>query len=160
MKYTELKTQMEKLGFIIINDTYFSVEDTSTGYTEPICYVSKKRMYQIDTDTEAFIKLSNEVREKIGRICWELASTPIKERSEPKRYYIHRVPELGKRGYLKFYDIEGSKGYAKGSIRIGKVGIDVNNTHWKPIFTMKEIRELEVKYDEDYSGMLEEAEED
>lgn len=102
-------------------------------------------------------RVSSEKRIAITVALFELMMTPIDEREEPKQYYIHRVPEMGKYGFL-IECIEGTKGYTKGNIRIGLACINANNMYWKPRFTMEEVRKLEVKYDEDYSGMLEEAE--
>ncbi|MHC9537729.1 hypothetical protein ACVQ8P_08045 [Dellaglioa sp. BT-FLS60] len=104
-------------------------------------------------DYNAMRKLDDKKRVAITVALFELMMTPIDQREEPKRYYIHRVPEMGEQGYLNV-----RRRVAVKPICIGDKNMLTGN--WQTSFTMEEVRQLEVKYDEDYSGMLEEAEED
>ncbi|MHC9533162.1 hypothetical protein ACVPPR_07360 [Dellaglioa sp. L3N] len=158
MKYTEATKILEEAGFKVrIHSTnVYEVNFVGEDLLLVIGVVKTNVLCLIDTNYLAFTNLSEMDRKLVLKTLNNLASTPIEERTEPKRYYIHRVPEMGEDGYL-IECIEGTKVHANGNIRIGKVGISANDVHWKPSFTMEEVRKLEVKYDEDYSGMLEEA---
>lgn len=78
--------------------------------------------------------------------------TPIEERVELRHYYIHRVPELGTRGYINIR--------ADNPLELSVSDRDTADGAWQTSFTMAEVYELEREYNESYSSMLEEVEVD
>lgn len=93
MKYSEFKSEVEKLGLhIYVYHKYIDVGDVSDNL---VGCISKTIELSMDTEYEHFKYLQQEKRDKLFEALYKLAKTPLAEREEEKRYYLkYNVPSL------------------------------------------------------------------
>ena len=141
MKYSEFKTEVEKLGYIVKNKNeahiYVSDADDLT-----IARVGKLHAVEMATDFMSFTTITRFERKLlIYTHCKNLAETPLAEREEEKKYYLlYDVPPLlravhAKPRYLyrRIYD-----GYIDTSFS------QTNDSTFKTIFTESEIEQMDI----------------
>lgn len=148
MTYKRFRKLPELEGYKLVRETSSNTYFLKDTNNEVIAFFNDDDEI-FSNDYEAMLNMSAVRRLLIIKALFELMMTPPNEREEPKSYYIHRVPELGEDGYLSSID---------GYLEVGRKNPMESERQTK--FTMEEVRKLEAKYDEDYSGTLEEAEED
>ena len=140
MKYSEFKTEVEKLGYIVKNknEAHIYVSDAD-GLT--IARVGKLHAVEMATDFMKFTTITRlEHKLLIYTHCKNLAETPLAEREEEKRYWLQRIepPILGEQDprYL-FYTRVG-----------GYYDIGTTKSEWrnviKTIFTESEISKMDI----------------
>ena len=138
MKYSEFKAEVEKLGYIVKNESeaHIYVSDAD-GLT--IARVGKRHVVEMATDFMRFTTITRlEHKLLIYTHCKNLAETPLAEREEEKRYRLLSVsPMLRKSecGYLLYHKSMGR--YFTGSAEYGG---DV----YQAIFTESEIAQMDI----------------
>jgi len=134
MKYSEAKKQIKALSSkydIDMEDGDFNVAHNGNGYA---IYVSGDIQYLLDAgNTRYFSELP--FSNKLYMILAELASTPLDERVEGKKQYVHVLK--GRNGYLNI------------DISTGKMSLDdvLETSIIKAKFTDKEIEQLKQRDD-------------
>ena len=140
MKYSEFKAEVEKMGYIVKNETeaHIYVSDAD-GLT--IARVGKLHAVEMATDFMRFTTITRlEHKLLIYTHCKNLAETPLAEREEEKKYYLRLVTPpilkkqvteyLRKSEYLEYYTTGLSKNTGDEKI--------------KTIFTESEIAEMDI----------------
>ena len=92
MKYSEFKTEVEKLWLGLNLGMYESYVDVFDKYGDTVSRVAKDVEMGIDTEYEEFVKLPQEQRAGLFDLLYEIAKTPLTEREEEKRYYLRKIP--------------------------------------------------------------------
>lgn len=135
MKYSEAEKQIKALSskYSINVDEFFEYFDVNYKGLE-IAYVDHDERYAVGVwSSEYFSKLP--FSNKLYMILSELAMTPLNERKNDKKYYIHVF--------------EGSVGYLNVNISMSKTSLD-NSIEMPGIetkFTLKEIERLKQRED-------------
>ena len=102
MKYSEFKTEVEKLGFLVVLENGSPVYVDKEVDGETILSIGIHNNFHIDPSWSGFSGLSEQIKLKIFELGCELAKTPLAEREEEKRYYLkYNVPSLIVWGYSK-----------------------------------------------------------
>ena len=138
MKYSEFKTEVEKMGFYIgYSPLYLFVVDR---YTERLASISKEFDMWLDTEYQEFPKLPQEQRAALFDLLYVISKTPLAEREEEKKYYLRLVTPpilkkqvteyLRKSEYLEYYTTGLSKNTGDEKI--------------KTIFTESEIAQMDI----------------
>ena len=145
MKYSEFERDIEAMGYSISID----LDNLYVKGRERACLISvgTHNAYIINSDYDHFRHLEDSKKEKLLGLVWQLASTPLEERNEEKRYRL-RLPFLADhQAYLN----EFRNGFFMG---------DKHQTHkHKTIFTEREVKELKAKHDLD-GFVMEEVKDD
>ena len=147
MKYSEFIREVEAIGLNIgICGGYIDVLDE---HDEPLLNVGTEYDFSICTDYSSFDELDKDDKKELFNLAAELASTPLKDREDEKRYRL-RLPFVEENiSYLSLI-VEGS---------YYTITSKINNSRYKSIFTESEITELKQKYNLD-SFVIEEVKED
>ena len=140
MKYSEFKAEVEKLGYIVKNESkaHIYVSDAD-GLT--IARVGKLHAFEMATDFMRFTTITRlEHKLLIYTHCKNLAETPLADREEEKRYWLRLVTPpilkkqvteyLRKSEYLEYYTTGLSKNTGDEKI--------------KTIFTESEIAQMDI----------------
>ena len=139
--YKQFEREINKIGHSVDldNDWRVYVQDE---YDIIIAAVNKRVYKNLDLDWKHYNSLADEEKELVADLCWQLASTPLKDREEPKAYYLKVCQK-----YLPFF----SNPYkylnlvrCTGATCISDKG---ETTLCKTIFTEEEINELSKEYD-------------
>ena len=130
MKYSEFKREIETRGLKIgICGGYIDVLDE---HDEPLLSVSTEYDFSICTDYSGFDELNKDDKKELFYLAVELASTPLKDREDEKKYYV----KFMERVYLVYYP--KSRNYGVVSTREGVQG--------KTQFTEQEIKNIDSRY--------------
>lgn len=102
MKYTEFEKKVKE-----ISDTLNVIHwgDTACVYKagQIVVRVGKTRKYAVSTIGHVWDWITDPSREKLYTLATELASTPLEEREEQKKYY-YRLPHSVRGGnYLNYH---------------------------------------------------------
>lgn len=130
MKYSEAKKRIKALSSkydVDMEKGYFNI--IYNGFMEPVG-VDKRKRYEFDIYNEKkFLKLP--FNNKLYMIMAELAMTPLEERADEKKYFIHVF--------------KGNTGYLNVNTSISKMRLDnsIEMPGLKTKFTHKEIEQLE-----------------
>ena len=140
MKYSEFKTEVEKLGYIVKNKNeahiYVSDADDLT-----IARVGKLHAVEMATDFMKFTTITRlEHKLLIYTHCKNLAETPLAKREEEKRYWLRKIPVplLKESDDLWYYEPIN---------KLFKPGVDrdrTDNEKYKSIFTESEIEDMDI----------------
>ena len=146
MKTKEFIKKVKGLGFEV-EDEYDRkgelVEFRIRDGEEDFVVIWPKFTFAISTIEDGFMDLKYPLPLKeLYKLCFEYASTPVKDREEEKKFYLkHRWLESVGNRYLiwdsgdKCYYLDDSAEYYSGKIK----------------FTLNEIEEIEEKFDTDLS---------
>lgn len=146
MKYSEFKRDVEAMGFKIgICGGYIDVLDE---HDEAVLSVGTEYDFSICTDYRGFGELDKDNKKELFNLAVELASTPLDEREEDRKYRL-RIPFMNDMGYLNVE--RGNDDYF--------LSTKVKSDYFRTIFTESEITELKQKYNLD-SFVIEEVKED
>lgn len=135
MKYSEAKKQIEALS-----SKYSAYKDKDTEFfnvyykNDEVAYVRTNERYSVTVWFEKYFK-KLPYSNKLYMILSELAMTPLEERADEKKYFIHVF--------------EGSVGYLNVNISISWTSLD-NSIEMPGIetkFTLKEIERLKQRED-------------
>ena len=139
MKYSEFKTEVEKMGFVVEDEGVpIYVDKSKDG--ETLVSIGKHKQFWLDPGWSGFNNLTEDQKLKLYDLAYQLAKTPLAEREEEKRYWLQRIepPILGEQDprYL-FYTRVG-----------GHYDIGTTKSEWrnviKTIFTESEIAEMDI----------------
>lgn len=135
MKYSEAKKQIEALS-----SKYSAYKDKDTEFfnvyykNDEVAYVRTNERYSVTVWFEKYFK-KLPYSNKLYMILSELAMTPLEERADEKKYFIHVF--------------EGSVGYLNVNISMSWTSLD-NSIEMPGIetkFTLKEIERLKQRED-------------
>ena len=146
MKYSEFKRDVEAMGLKI--GIYGGYIDVLDEHDEPLLNVNTEYNFSICTDYSKFDELDKEIKKKLFNLAVELASTPLQEREDEKRYRL-RIPFMNDMGYLNIEEAEG----------IYYLSTKEDSDLFRTNFTESEIAELKAKHNLD-SFVIEEVKED
>ena len=157
MKTKEFIEKVEKLGFTteyyknpfsnIKSNCYYDLITISVN-NQVLVKVWTNCQYAISTISDGHSScLSGYDVDKLYKLCFEYASTPVEDREEEEKFYLkHRwlMTEFGDTYYLcKCYNAAGKISYG---VRLSYITHDET---W--LFTLKEIEEIKEKFDTDLS---------
>ena len=138
MKYSEFKTEVEKLGFSVVDSGVPIYVEKEGG--ETLLSVGKERRFWLDPGWGGFEALDEGQKLGLYALGYELAKTPPAEREEEKRYWLRLVTPpilkkqvteyLRKSEYLEYYTTGLSKNTGDEKI--------------KTIFTESEIAQMDI----------------
>ena len=136
MKYSEFKTEVEKLGFVMEDGTPIYVDKSKNE--ETLMSIGKHKQFWLDAGWCGFNKLTEDQKLKLYELAYQLAKTPLAEREEEKRYYLQSMsPLLQKyeRGYL-----------ARNRETLEYYGLNLrcSTEFFQTIFTESEIAEMDI----------------
>ena len=143
MKYSEFKAEVEKLGYIVKNESkaHIYVSDAD-GLT--IARVGKLHAFEMATDFMRFTTITRlEHKLLIYTHCKNLAETPLAEREEEKRYWLRKIP-------VPLLDKDGEKKWLwkyTGTAPSNVFGVDttkIDSELYKTIFTESEISQMDI----------------
>ena len=104
MKYTEFEKKVKEIpevAEVTVSGYGVTVEDRPG---RRLLDVSSNYMHTIYTAYESWRYLSESTQAKLYKLAYELASTPLKEREEQKKYYYYRLPHSVRGGnYLNYH---------------------------------------------------------
>ena len=107
-----------------------------------VATVSKSRRYLIDTGYVGFGELLEKLRQDLLDVLYELASTPLNERKDVKRYMLkHRFLGSTFMNYLTYHANNGRL----------TLSMDTSSGLKQTQFTQEEIEEIKKKYSTDLS---------
>ena len=136
MKYSEFKTEVEKLGLHLgVYEFHIDVVDKNG---DTVSCIAKDVEMNIDTDYEDFERLPKEQRVAVFEALYKLAKTPLAEREEEKRYYLLNVSPLLRgsgRGYLA---------KNKDTLEYYALSLKCSEEFYQTIFTESEIAEMDI----------------
>lgn len=148
MKYSEFKRDVEAMGFKIgICGGYIDVLDE---YDEPLLSVGTEYDFSICTDYSKFDELDKDNKKELFYLAVELASTPLEDREDEKRYR------------LKLPFVKDSPEYLMRLKKTGALIVYYPVPYYEDCqdeFTESEVAELKAKHNLD-SFVLEEVKED
>ena len=93
MKYSEFKTEVEKLGLGLV--FYTKEVGVVNQFGDVVACISKSNDLRMDMDYTDFQTLSLEKQIAVFDLSYQIAITPIAEREEEKRYWLRIVANLG-----------------------------------------------------------------
>ena len=142
MKYSEFKTEVEKMGFVVKDEgTPIYVDKSKDG--ETLVLIGKHKRFWLDPGWSGFNNLTEDQQLKLYDLAYQLTKTPLAEREEEKRYYLRFIHPniLGEREpfYLHLHHSESAKDYYE----IGTVKAPFGNK-LQTIFTESEIAEMDI----------------
>ena len=111
MKYTEFEKKVKEIpevAEVTVSGYGVTVEDRPG---RRLLDVSSNYMHTIYTAYESWRYLSESTQAKLYKLAYELASTPLEEREEPKKYY-YRLPYMGDLGYLNYDKVDRCISYS------------------------------------------------
>lgn len=148
MKYSEFKRDIEEMGYSIVNgkdDLY-----VRKRRHRMIISIGLNSTYVIDSKFESFKDLEDLEKERLLNLAWQLASTPLDERVNEKRYRL-KLPFV--KDDLKYLTVRK----ATGDLTVSYLAPYYED--YQGEFTETEIKELKRKHNLD-SFVLEEVKED
>lgn len=146
MKYSEFEKDIEAMGYSIVNgkgDIY--VEKRGHSY---LISVGLRSTYTINSDYKLFRNLEDLEKERLFNLAWQLASTPLKDREDEKKYRL-RIPFMNDVGYLNIGEENGNY----------YLTTKLESDYFRTTFTESEIEELKAEHNLD-SFVVEEVKED
>ena len=136
MKYSEFKTEVEKLGYWVDIDHAPIYVDKSEG-GETIIAIGKHKRFSVDPGWSGFHSIPEENQIVIYNLAHALTVTPLAEREEEKRYRLRIVANLGFKDDQRFLNLNIEREeYFICSAR---------QSEWvKTIFTESEISQMDI----------------
>ena len=139
MKYSEFKTEVEKMGFVVEDGTPIYVDKSKNG--ETLVSIGKHKQFWLDPGWSGFNHLTEDQKLKLYDLAYQLAKTPLAEREEEKRYYLlYDVPPLLRAVHAKpkYLYVRRCDGYKDTSFS------QANDSAFKTIFTESEISQMDI----------------
>ena len=141
MKYSEFKTEVEKLGLGLV--FYTREVEVVNQFGDGVACISKSNDLCMDMDYTDFQTLSLEKQIAVFDLSYQIAKTPLTEREEEKRYWLQKIP-------VPLLDKEGEKKWLWKYTRTAPsntFGVDttkIDSELYKTIFTESEIAEMDI----------------
>ena len=96
MKYSEFKTEVEKMGFVVEDDgTPIYVDKSKDG--ETLVSIGNHKQFWLDTGWSGFNNLTEDQKLKLYGLAYQLSKTPLAEREEEKLYRV-KFPNIKRSG--------------------------------------------------------------
>ena len=136
MKYSEFKTEVEKMGFVVEDEgTPIYVDKSKDG--ETLVLIGKHKRFWLDPGWSGFNNLTEDQQLKLYDLAYQLAKTPLAEREEEKRYYLRLATKI---------DVYEDRRYLNMDIPNEKYTLSENkdDAYYKAIFTESEIAEMDI----------------
>ena len=143
MKYSEFKTEVEKLGFVVEDEGVpIYVDKSKDG--ETLVSIGKHKRFWLDPGWSGFNNLTEDQKLKLYDLAYQLAKTPLAEREEEKLYRV-KFPSITRWGNAVYLQKDTSDK--------DPIGVD-----WSPedfifygkpidyIFTEQEIKDIDERY--------------
>ena len=143
MKYSEFKTEVEKMGFVVEDDgTPIYVDKSKDG--ETLVSIGKHKRFWLDPGWSGFNNLTEDQKLKLYDLAYQLAKTPLAEREEEKLYRV-KFPTITRNGNAIYLQKDTGKK--------DPLGVDWSTEDFifdeKPtdyIFTEQEIKDIDERY--------------
>ena len=136
MKYSEFKTEVEKMGFVVEDEGVpIYVDKSKDG--ETLVLIGKHKRFWLDPGWSGFNNLTEDQQLKLYDLAYELAKTPLAEREEEKRYYLRLATKI---------DVYEDRRYLNMDIPNEKYTLSENkdDAYYKASFTESEIAEMDI----------------
>ena len=135
MKYSEFKTEVEKLDWCVTGNKY-EVHVLNHGGGK-LMVIDKTDTHMLDPNHISYVTLTHEDKSVLLDLSVKLAKTPLAEREEEKRYRLRIVANLGFMDDQRFLNLNIEREeYFICSAR---------QSEWvKTIFTESEIAEMDI----------------
>ena len=136
MKYSEFKTEVEKMGFVVEDEGVpIYVDKSKDG--ETLVLIGKHKRFWLDPGWSGFNNLTEDQQLKLYDLAYELAKTPLAEREEEKRYYLRLATKI---------DVYEDRRYLNMDIPNDKYTLSENkdDAYYKAIFTESEISKMDI----------------
>ena len=137
MKYSEFKTEVEKMGFVVEDEgTPIYVDKSKDG--ETLVSIGKHKRFWLDPGWSGFNNLTEDQKLKLYDLAYQLAKTPLAEREEEKRYYLRNASPLLRgsgRGYLA---------KNKDTLEYYALSLNCSDEFYQTIFTESEIAQMDI----------------
>lgn len=135
MKYSEFKTEVEKLDWCVTGNKY-EVHVLNHGGGK-LMVIDKTDTHMLDPNHISYVTLTHEDKSVLLDLSVKLAKTPLAEREEEKRYRLRIVANLGFKDDQRFLNLNIEReDYFICSAR---------QSEWvKTIFTESEIAEMDI----------------
>ena len=141
MKYSEFKTEVEKLDWCVTGNKY-EVHVLNHGGGK-LMVIDKTDTHMLDPNHISYVTLTHEDKSVLLDLSVKLAKTPLAEREEEKRYWLQKIP-------VPLLDKEGEKKWLwkyTGTAHSNMFGADttkIDNELYKTIFTESEISQMDI----------------
>ena len=135
MKYSEFKTEVEKLDWCVTGNKY-EVHVLNHGGGK-LMVIDKTDTHMLDPNHISYVTLTHEDKSVLLDLSVKLAKTPLAEREEEKRYYLRNVSPLLRgsgRGYLA---------KNKDTLEYYALSLKCSEEFYQTIFTESEIAEMD-----------------
>ena len=148
--YKEFEEEVNKMGYSVeMTELHVVIrgndgdDNDNDNDNDIVATISTKRTYVLDLYWWTHINMFIWDREEIASICWQLASTPLSYREEPKRYRYKVIPKYRhlfspRDVYLNYRTINDNRVWISGLLQ---------TDYWQTEFTAEECAELEKRYD-------------
>ena len=132
--YKQFEKIINELGYKVEHDFHVYVQSDS-GRT--FACISKVNYKQLNLFWPKTKELTDAEKDLMIDACWQLASTPLKDREEPRKYHLRIVPRF------RPWFVDGHD-YLKQSRLYGNCWVSDNeeNNFHKTVFTESEIEKL------------------
>ena len=100
MKYSEFKTEVEKLDWCVTGNKY-EVHVLNHGGGK-LMVIDKTDTHMLDPNHISYVTLTHEDKSVLLDLSVKLAKTPLAEREEEKRYYLRLITKLNFYGHQKY----------------------------------------------------------
>ena len=140
MKYSEVETEVEKMGFVVVDSGFLIYIDKSAN-GETLLSVGKNKRFWLDPGWGGFEQLEECQKLELYSLGYELAKTPLAEREEEKRYrLLYVTPPLLRRELMapEYLYIRRCDGYIDTSLSAE------DDPAFQTIFTESEIAEMDI----------------
>ena len=135
MKYSEFKTEVEKLDWCVTGNKY-EVHVLNHGGGK-LMVIDKTDTHMLDPNHISYVTLTHEDKSVLLDLSVKLAKTPLAEREEEKRYYLRNVSPLLRgsgRGYLA---------KNKDTLEYYALSLKCSEEFYQTIFTESEIAQID-----------------
>ena len=139
MKYSEFKTEVEKMGFVVEDEGVpIYVDKSKDG--ETLVSIGKHKRFWLDPGWSGFNNLTEDQQLKLYDLAYELAKTPLAEREEEKRYWLQKIP-------VPLLGEKHGRYFCKALVPNYQNCVDIDrsqNSQFQTIFTESEIAEMDI----------------
>ena len=96
MKYSEFKTEVEKLGFAVDDSNTSIYVDKNEG-GETLMSIGRHERFWLDPGWSGFNNLTEDQKLELYDLAYQLSKTPLVEREEEKKYRV-KFPNIKRSG--------------------------------------------------------------
>lgn len=138
MKYSEFERKINSMGFEVIESSHSPSILVANSDGMLVALVSKINEFVVSSFFDEFGLLERYQKKDLVDLCYQLASTPLEDREDEKKYYLRLDSTIiADLSYLNLSEEDGN--------------FELSNKNdfrdYKVTFTETEITELEEKHD-------------